>query len=127
VVARVGQLDTRFFAYYEETEWCVRVARAGFTILHVPAAKIWHKISLAARAVSPAAHYYMTRNRLLFLKAAGAGWQAWSHTLIVEYLRTLISWSLRPQWRTQRAQRDVMLRAIYDYFAGCLGRASIGP
>jgi GT2 family glycosyltransferase len=127
VVEQVGQLDLRFFAYYEETEWCVRAARAGFIILHVPAAKIWHKISPAARAASPAAHYYMTRNRLLFLKTAGAGWQAWGHTLILEYLRTLMSWSLRPRWRGLRAQRDVMLRAIRDYFAGRVGRASFEP
>ncbi|MBI1881400.1 MAG: glycosyltransferase family 2 protein, partial [Chloroflexi bacterium] len=44
LVAQVGQLDPRFFAYYEETEWCVRVSRAEFKILHVPQAKIWHKI-----------------------------------------------------------------------------------
>jgi len=126
VVARVGRLDPRFFAYYEEAEWCVRVSRAGYKIVHVPSAKIWHKISPAARAASPATHYYMTRNRLLFLKATGAGWRAWAHTLVLEYLRTLTSWSLRPQWRGRRTQRDVMLRAIRDYFAGRVGRASFG-
>jgi GT2 family glycosyltransferase len=62
LVEQVGMLDPRFFAYYEETEWCTRVARAGFKILHVPQAKIWHKISPVARETSPQVHYYMTRN-----------------------------------------------------------------
>ncbi len=44
-------------------------------------------------------HYYMTRNRLLFLKATGAGMRAWLHTLFAQYLRRLVSWSLLPKWR----------------------------
>lgn len=120
---RAGRLDPRFFMYYEETEWCVRVARAGFKILHVPESKIWHKISIEARAASPFVHYYMTRNRLLFLQAVRAGWQAWAHTLLLEYMRTLVSWSVRPKWRAMRAQRNVMLRAIRDYCIGRVGYA----
>jgi GT2 family glycosyltransferase len=126
LVERIGLLDERFFAYFEETEWCVRAARAGYKIIHVPKARIWHKISPEARAASPMVHYYMTRNRLLFLQAARAGWRAWGHTLFLDYLRTLSSWSLRPKWRGQRAQRNAMALAIWDYFAGHLGRAMWG-
>ncbi|MBI3243382.1 MAG: glycosyltransferase family 2 protein [Chloroflexi bacterium] len=125
IVEQVGLLDDRFFAYYEETEWCVRVTRAGYKILHVPSAKLWHKISPVARAASPTVHYYMTRNRLLFLKSARAGWRAWLHTLVFEYARTLFSWSVRPKWRGMRAQRNVMLKAIGDYFTGRVGRVSL--
>ena len=121
VFDRVGLLDQRFFAYYEETEWCTRATRAGYRIVHVPQAKLWHKISYAARDNSPIVSYYMTRNRLLFLQLARAGWRAWAHTLFLEYLRTLVSFSLRPQWRNKRDQRDLMLKAIRDYFAGRFG------
>jgi len=125
IVNLIGQLDSRFFAYYEETEWCVRVTRAGYKILHVPSSKLWHKISLVARGTSPIVHYYMTRNRLLFLESTQASWRAWLHTLLLEYARTLVSWSVRPKWRHMRAQRDVMLLAIGDYFAGRVGRVSL--
>jgi GT2 family glycosyltransferase len=103
----------------------VRVARAGFRIVHVPLAHIWHKISPAAQADSPLVHYYMTRNRLLFLKATGAGLRAWLHTLIAEYLRTLISWSVRPRWRCKQAQRRAMLQAIVDAWQGHWGKQHI--
>jgi len=122
VLERVGLLDERFFAYYEETEWCVRASRAGFKIVHVPQAHIWHKISPTARSDSPLVHYYMTRNRLLFLKATRAAPGAWLHTLFAEYLRTLVSWSLRPKWRGKRALRRVMLRAIEDAWRGRWGK-----
>jgi hypothetical protein len=125
VLERVGLLDERFFAYYEETEWCVRARRAGFRVIHVPRAHIWHKISPVAQADSPLVHYYMTRNRLLFLKAAGAGMGAWLYTLVIEYLRTLVSWSVRPRWRGKRQQRAVMAMAVRDFFLGRLGQVSL--
>jgi GT2 family glycosyltransferase len=125
VMEQVGLLDERFFAYYEEAEWCVRAARAGYKILHVPLARMWHKISPSTQADSPLVHYYMTRNRLLFLRAAGAGLRAWLHTLIAEYLRTLISWSLRPRWRCKQAQRRAMFQAIWDTCRGHWGKRHI--
>lgn len=125
VLEQAGLLDERFFAYYEEAEWCVRASRAGFRIVHVPLAHIWHKISPSAQADSPFVHYYMTRNRLLFLKAAGAGPRAWWHTLIAEYLRTLISWSVRLRWRYKRQQQQAMIRALGDAWRGHWGRQSL--
>ncbi|MDW8214637.1 MAG: glycosyltransferase family 2 protein [Roseiflexaceae bacterium] len=41
---RAGLLDERFFMYFEETEWCVRIRRAGFRILHIPQSRVLHKI-----------------------------------------------------------------------------------
>jgi GT2 family glycosyltransferase len=117
----VGLLEERFFAYYEETEWCVRLRRHGYKCLHVPVSKIWHKISPQAREASPQVHYYMTRNRLLFLKLTRAGIQPFLRTLL-EYSRTLASWSLKPRWRGKRPQRQAMLQAIRDYFRGRFGR-----
>ncbi len=126
VLEQIGLLDERFFAYYEETEWCVRARQAGFKIIHVPQARVWHKIPLDARDSSPLVHYYMTRNRLLFLKVTGAGWLAWLQTLFVEYLRTLISWSVKARWRARRSQRNVMLKALFDFFTGRTGPAPLG-
>jgi len=125
-VETAGELDERFFMYYEETEWCVRIARAGYRIMHVPQAKMWHKISPEAQVDSPFVRYYMTRNRLLFLKATGATMRVWLHTLFAEYLRILISWSVGPKRRCMRAQRDIMVIALRDYFSKRLGKAPIG-
>jgi GT2 family glycosyltransferase len=125
VIKKIGLLDERFFAYYEETEWCVRVKKAGFKIVFIPQACIWHKISPQAREASPLVHYYMTRNRLLFLKLTGATWRAWYNTLFLEDLRTILSWSLRPRWKEKRAQRNVAIMAIRDYFLGRFGKRFI--
>lgn len=125
VARQIGLLDERFFAYYEEVEWCARARRAGYRVLQVPSARVWHKISPEAREASAQVHYYMTRNRLLLLRLAGAGWSAWLHTLLIEYARTLASWSLRPKWRHKAAQRRAMLRAIADFWKGNFGRVDL--
>lgn len=121
---RIGAFDSRFFAYYEEVEWCVRCARQGGRIQHVPRAHAWHRISAAAREASPLVHYYMTRNRLLFLRSAGAPASAIAGAT-VETLRTAVSWTLRPKWRDKRAHRNAMLRGAADFWRGRFGRAPL--
>ena len=118
---RAGVLDERFFMYYEETEWCVRIRRAGFRILHEPTAHLWHKIPLADRVDKPSVAYYMTRNRLLFLRITGGELAAWLHALFLQDLRTCLSYSLRPKWRSRRPQRDAILCGMRDFWLGRFG------
>jgi hypothetical protein len=119
---QAGLLADEFFMYYEETEWCVRASRAGFKIAHVPAAMMWHKISLEARETSPHTVYYMTRNRLLFLHHTQASLRTWLY-ILSEYARTFVNLSFRPKWQNRRHLRGVMLRAIKDYSTGKFGQA----
>lgn len=41
-IEKVGPMDERFFVFLEETDWCLRVKRAGLRVVHVPAAKVVH-------------------------------------------------------------------------------------
>lgn len=123
-VKQAGMLDARFFMYYEETEWCVRVSQHGYRILYVPEAKVWHKISQQAREASPRVVYYMTRNRLLFLKLSRTGMRAWAATWL-EYARTLVSWTVRRRWRGKTQQRRAMLQAIRDYRRQHFGKVDL--
>ena len=72
-IEQAGMLDARFFFYFEETEWCVRLARAGYRCTLVPGSQVWHKVSSSIQAGSPRVAYYMTRNRLLFLRLTRPG------------------------------------------------------
>jgi len=118
---RVGLLDERFFMYFEETEWCVRAHRAGFRILFAPQAKLWHKIPLNARFDKEYLAYYMTRNRLLFLRATGARPRTWFKALVLQDLRTYLSLCLRPKWRARRGRVGMRLAWI-DFWRGKFGR-----
>ena len=42
VFDRVGLLDDGYFLYYEETDFCLRAARAGFTCWYEPKSRVTH-------------------------------------------------------------------------------------
>lgn len=121
VLNKVGFLDERFFMYYEEVEWCHRIRKAGYDILAVPGAKVWHKIDPDRRNASARVHYLMTRNRLLWIRLTGLGTLAISRVILLEYFRTWLSWNLRPCWRDKRVLSGVTVKAVLDYFKGKFG------
>jgi GT2 family glycosyltransferase len=45
VFETVGLLDESFELYSEDLDYCLRARAAGFRILYVPEAKVWHKVS----------------------------------------------------------------------------------
>lgn len=68
VVEKVGRFAERFFLYYEELDWSQRIRDAGFTIYYQPSAYILHKESMSVGEFSPLKTYYLTRNRILFMR-----------------------------------------------------------
>ncbi len=72
-IRRIGLLSEKYFAYYEETEWCTKAKKAGFKVVYVPKAKIWHKSE--KKKTSELERYYLTRNRFLFMKRNSSSFQ----------------------------------------------------
>ena len=72
-IRRIGLLNELYFAYYEEAEWCLKAKKAGFKVVYVPRAIIWHKTHI--RKNSELEMYYMTRNRFIFVKRNSSGLQ----------------------------------------------------
>ena len=73
VIQRIGLLDSTFFAYMEEIDWCVRGRHAGYASAFVPKAKIWHKVSASGDALRY--RYYLTRNQFWLMKKHASGKQ----------------------------------------------------
>ena len=69
---KIGYLNKDYFAYWEETDWCVRAKKAGYRIVHVPTAKIWHKGGSTTQKTSGFYEYQMTRNMFWFMKTHAA-------------------------------------------------------
>lgn len=121
----VGLIDERFFMYYEETEWCARMRQAGWTLGVAQDAHIWHKIQPSGQPVSPRVLYYMTRNRLLYLRLTRAPASAWLHAALLQDWRTWLSWRIRPKWRDRGAARNAIARGWQDYLRGRFGMAAL--
>ena len=65
---KIGFLNTEYFAYWEETDWCISAKKAGYKVLCIPNAKIWHKGQSSTNKISGLHTYYMTRNMFWFMK-----------------------------------------------------------
>jgi GT2 family glycosyltransferase len=73
VIDEVGDMPELFFLYYEEIDWCESIKRAGYKIFFVPQSKVYHKESMSVGKNSTLKTYYMTRNRLLFMRRNSSG------------------------------------------------------
>jgi hypothetical protein len=120
-IEQAGMLDASFFIYWEETEWCIRVARGGWQIIHVPRARIWHKGVQRDYQPKPSFTYYGTRNHLLTLAKHKAPMGVKIFTW-VNIFRTLASWSIRPKWKHKREHRNAMWMGVVDFLQGRRGQ-----
>jgi GT2 family glycosyltransferase len=73
VIDTVGVMPELFFLYYEEIDWCESIKRAGYKIYYVPGSKVFHKESMSVGKNSTLKTYYMTRNRLLYMRRNSSG------------------------------------------------------
>jgi len=73
VIDIAGMMPELYFLYYEEHDWCEIIKRAGFEIHYVANSTIYHKESMSIGINSPFKTYYMTRNRILFMRRNTSG------------------------------------------------------
>ncbi len=73
----VGLLDERYFAYYEDGDWCLRALKKRRRLRYIPKAVLWHKGSASVRKntlgqsvgfASPFALHLETRNRIWVIR-----------------------------------------------------------
>lgn len=64
VLDKIGLLDVDYFVYFEETDWCARMVRAGYDLMYIPNAIAWHVVSPSTSSDNKI--YYMERNRVRF-------------------------------------------------------------
>lgn len=98
--ARIGLIEERFFLVHEESDYCLRAARAGLKSVVLGRVLVWHKGSSSfARAGNGLQRYFDVRNLALLLRRHGNAMPG--------------SRSLRDAWTEYLA---------YSYFVYCLER-----
>lgn len=75
VIEKAGMMPEFFFLYYEEVDWCETIKKEGYKIFYVPDSKVYHKESMSVGKKSTLKTYYMTRNRVLFMRRNTTGLQ----------------------------------------------------
>jgi hypothetical protein len=65
---QVGLLDEEYFLYLEETDWCLRMRKAGWRVIHYPGASIHHLQGKSVAGVYVRARIEYFRSRYLFFR-----------------------------------------------------------
>lgn len=73
VYKKIRLFDPRFFAYWEEIDFCYRARKAGFNIGVISNCKLLHKVSLTAKNNSAFQRYYYTRNMFYYFRKNSKG------------------------------------------------------
>ena len=129
-IKRIGLLDEKFFLTFEETDWCYRAGEAGYKSFFVPQAKVWHKVSVSfGGGASPLAHYFMTRNRLLwgrkhlsareFVRLCQAMYGELLPRLVLD-AQPGISYPKQLYWGLAQYRRELQKRLATKEFKACL-------
>ena len=116
-IARAGLMDSRYFMYYEEADWCRRIRSVGYSIIYMPLSRVWHKVELGDESRNDAP-YYFSRNRLLYLHTGGAPRRRIARVAVLDLLRSAVANAARGRIRKSR----LMVRGLLDFYAGRFGR-----
>lgn len=118
----VGFLPEEFFLYFEETEFCVRAAKAGWKAAIETRAHAVHRLGSADGLPSESRLYYFVRNRLLF---GGRHTSMPFEAMLADLDGFLASWRRRVQERKPELLgrfEELVAMAVADARAGVTGR-----
>lgn len=116
VINTVGYLEESYFLYAEDTDYCCRVLNAGFKIIYVGKALIYHKVSASTGKQSNMQQYYMFRNNCYIIKR-------YANKPLYGYARRI--------YRTIKGMKyeHYSLRVLYkawrDFHKGIIGKVEI--
>lgn len=126
VIETIGPLDETFFAYFEDADFCLRASEAGFKLVYVPRATMWHKDALPSQCEGVRSLLWLylgTRNTLVFMWKHGrlGGWPIFGPLFAIKTLRLLVGGLIHGQYGVFRAVGV----AIGDFARGRLGPGSV--
>lgn len=89
LLKEVGLFNPIYFAYWEDTDLCLRFKKAGYKVVCVSNAKVWHKHSYTTKKINGFFDYYFNRNSFIFMK---------KHANKVQYTFFLLYFFLYKYW-----------------------------
>jgi GT2 family glycosyltransferase len=106
VLEQIGPMSEAYFLYYEEVDWCERMHRAGLSVWVEPRALVLHKESMTMKELGEQKTFYMSRNRVLFMRRNYQGWHFAVYLLFLTFVtapKQVLTYLLAGDWKNLRA------------------------
>lgn len=92
VFDRVGLMDSHYFVYFDDTDFCWRANKQGLRFWYDPSGTLYHKVSsLTGGSVSEFTIRYATRNKIYFV-LKNLSFSAIAYCLVLYQLIFLFKW-----------------------------------
>lgn len=75
LLSEVGLIPENYFLFFEETEFCLNLQRAGHKLVCVGPSRIYHKRSATIGKFQGLGYYFLNRNRIVFMRRNANRWQ----------------------------------------------------
>jgi GT2 family glycosyltransferase len=89
IFVTVGKLNEKFFLYYEDLDYSLRLAKAGIPIYYLPQCFLYHSVSLNTMKhnlgivkFNKNIYYYRVRNKLWMIKRYAKGIYFWTSLIM---------------------------------------------
>ncbi len=113
IIEDVGLLDEDYFMYSEELDWCRRIKSAGWRVVYLPSAQIFHHIGKSSEQAVVERHINYQRAKLRYFRKYRGPWAAllirlvllinYAWQLVVEGAKGLIGHKRDLRWQRVRA------------------------
>lgn len=116
-VEQVGLLDEDYFLFFEETDWCYRMKKAGWKVYHVPQAEVIHFQGKSVEKEKERAKVEYYRSRYIFFKKNRGifQWLILLIGLIIKLIFSFIIWGILNVATFFRLQKIKRKFKIYSY------------
>jgi len=75
IIKKIGGLNERFFMYYEDVDWSLKIKSLGYKLWYCPSSIVYHEAGVSNKSevgkegvLNPQVHYFAARNNLLLLR-----------------------------------------------------------
>jgi hypothetical protein len=123
VVEEVGLLSEDYFFFLEETDWCLRMGRAGWSVLFVPEARVAHGLGASSKRVDPLAtriEYHRSLYHFLRVHRGESTVRAVRAIRVLKSLASVVLLGLVAPFSAPARRRGAERRALLRWhFAGC--------
>jgi hypothetical protein len=119
---QTGLFDESLFLLHEETDWCIRAKKKGYSLLIISNAIVYHKISATIGMFSKIYLYYIGRNWLLVGKK-NFSFFGYLYILVTEFLIRFPYYLYHVIKKGQIGMIKYYLKGIFDGMCGITGEA----
>ena len=121
VIDKVGPLDERFFLYYEEVDWCARVAAAGYRLRFFAEAQVRHAAGSSADKVWGRAIHHFFESMVRYHRKNHGLWAALvvKGMIVGGAVLRMVAWIWlwargRLSWMERKRRTRAFFRILWD-------------